>query len=149
VDGNSTNPEFDPSDTAVTPVFTAAFNDYVQSELKFKNDEPYRTTGYAFIGQWDYGTAGGYPDTSDSLRRAMTQNPHMKVMLACGWYDLACPYFAMRFTMSHLGEEPKLKDNIRFRYFHAGHMMYIDTESRKELNKEVAAFIRDATGPGR
>ena len=73
----------------------------------------------------------------------------MKVMLACGWYDLACPYFAMRFTMSHLGEEAKLKDNIRFRYFPAGHMMYIDSGSRKKLRNEVEAFVKDATGPGR
>lgn len=143
--GNSQNPEYDPSDTAITPVFTSAFNDYIVNELKFKSDEAYRMTGYAFIGPWDYGTRGGYPDTTDSLRRAMTQNPHMKVMLACGWYDLACPGSAMKYTIAHLGIDPKLQDNIRFRFFPAGHMMYIDKNSRESLVKEVGEFVRGAT----
>jgi len=144
-DGNQQNPEYDPSDAATTPVFTAAFNDYIRRELNFKTDEPYRTTGYAFIGQWDYGTRGGFPDTSERLRAALTQNPYMKVMLVCGWYDLACPYYGMRYTMSHLGEEEKLQKNIRFRYYPAGHMMYIDSASRKKLQADVRQFVEDAT----
>ena len=144
-DGNLQNPEYDPSDTAVTPVFTAAFNDYIRHELNFKTDEPYRMTGYAFIGPWEYGNNGdGFPDTSDRLRRAMTLNPYMKVMLVCGWYDLACPYYGMRYTMAHMGEDPKLQKNIRFRYFPAGHMMYIDSSSRKKLQADVRQFMSDA-----
>jgi len=143
--GVAQNPEYDPSDTAVTPVFTAAFNDYIRRDLNFKTDEPYRTTGYAFIGQWDYGTGGGYPDTSDRLRRTLTQNPYMKIMLVCGRYDLACPYYGMRYTMSHMGEDASLQKNIRFRYFPAGHMVYIDSASRKKLQHDMQEFVADAT----
>jgi len=126
-------------------VFTAAFNDYIRRDLNFKTDEPYRTTGYAFIGQWDYGTGGGYPDTSDRLRRVLTQNPYMKIMLVCGRYDLACPYYGMRYTMSHMGEDASLQKNIRFRYFPAGHMVYIDSASRKKLQHDMQEFVADAT----
>ncbi len=141
--------EYDPSDTAVTPVFTAAFNDYISTNLNFHTTETYRPTAYGQIGGWDYGNGGRTPDTSEMLRRALEQNPHMKIMLVCGWYDLACPYFGMRYVMDHLGEQEKLKKNIRFRYFPAGHMVYIDTTSRKKLAHDVSEFITDATGPGR
>lgn len=147
--GVSQAAEYDPSDVAVTPVFTAAFNDYISSELNFHTTESYRTVAYGVLPPWDYGTQGGFPDTSEMLRRAMEQNPHMKVMLCCGWYDLACPYFGMRYAISHMGEQESLKKNIRFAYFPAGHMLYIDTPSREKFVKDIGAFYADATGPGR
>jgi carboxypeptidase C (cathepsin A) len=147
--GINQNPEYDPSDAATTPVFTASFNDYISHDLNFHTEETYRPTAYGMIGPWDYGTQGGYPDTTEMLRRAVEQNPHMRVMLCCGWYDLACPYFGMRYAIDHLGEQAKLQGNFRFRYFPAGHMMYIDTPSREKLVTDVAAFFRDATAPGR
>ncbi len=141
--------EYDPSDVAVTPVFTAAFNDYLVDELNFHTSETYRPVAYGQIGGWDYGNGGDTPDTSEMLRRAMEQNPHMKVMLCCGWFDLACPYYGTRYVIDHLGEQEKLKKNIRFRYFHSGHMIYIDTPSRKQFVHDVGDFMKEATGPGR
>jgi carboxypeptidase C (cathepsin A) len=146
--GTSQFTDYDPSDTAVTPVFTAAFGNYISEDLNFHTSELYRTVAYGQIGNWDYGD-GRDNDTSEMLRSAMEQNPHMKVMLCCGWYDLACPYYCMRYVIDHLGEQAKLKKNIRFRYFPAGHMLYIDSDSRKMFAHEVSEFIKDATGPGR
>jgi len=147
--GVSQTADYDPSNAAVTPVFVSAFNDYIASELNFHTSEKYRSATFREIPSWDFGNDGETPDTSELLRRAMEQNPHMKVMLCCSWYDLACPYFGMRYVMDHLGEQEKLKKNIRFRYFKAGHMVYIDTPSRMKFAQDVGEFIHDATGPGR
>ena len=42
----------------------------------------------------------GYPTTTDDLGDAMTKNPHMKVLIASGYYDLATTVRAVR---HHLG----------------------------------------------
>jgi carboxypeptidase C (cathepsin A) len=144
--GVSQGAEYDPSDAATSPVFTAAFNDYITHELNFHTSETYRITAYRQINGWNYGTDGQTPDTSEMLRRAMEQNPYMKVLLCCGWYDLACPYFGMRYVMDHLGEQKKLEKNIKFQYFPAGHMLYIDTVSRQKFGRDIAEFITSATG---
>ena len=33
----------------------------------------------------------------------MTTNPHLRVFVASGYYDLATPYMATEYTFSHLG----------------------------------------------
>ena len=130
-------------------MFIAGFNQYVDADLKFHPSEyranlDYRGTAYQFIGGWDYGSNQGYPDTSQSLQRAMDQNRYMKVMLCCGRFDLACPFMGMRYVMAHLGEDPGLAKNIHFEYYPAGHMMYIEKSSRGKLQKDVGNFIVSA-----
>ena len=49
----------------------------------------------------------GYPATTDDLRDAMTKNPHMKVLIASGYYDLATPYRAVEHTLAGLGTRPE------------------------------------------
>lgn len=146
VSGNGTRPDFDASDAAVEPVFTSAFNQYIGGELNYHSDDPYRITGYNVIGGWDFGGRQGYPDTSARMRQALIQNPHMKILLCCGYYDLACPVYGMKYTINHLGVAPELKNNVSFAYYPAGHMMYIEKSSREKLVKDITAFIKSATG---
>jgi len=64
--------------------------------------------------------------------------------LASGFYDLAAPYFATQYTLSHLGLDPSLKGSVRTGYYEAGHMMYIDTAELARLRKDVGAFVEAA-----
>ncbi len=149
VDPSSGRSDFDASDAATTPVFIAGFNEYVDNELKFHPAElganlDYRGTAYQFVGGWDYGGRTGYPDTSQDLQRCMDQNKYMKVMLCCGRYDLACPYMGMRYVMAHLGQDPALAQNIHFEYYLAGHMMYIEKNSRGKLQHDIENFVTGA-----
>ena len=43
-----------------------------------------------------------------------------------GYYDFATPFFAIEFTMEHLGLPAALQKNITMDYYEAGHMMYLD-----------------------
>ena len=61
---------------------------------------------------------------AETLRQAMTINPHLKVFVANGYYDLATPYFATEYAFSHLGLDESLRGNISMGYYEAGHMMY-------------------------
>ena len=52
--------------------------------------------------------ANKYVNVGDSLRRAMHANPHMRVYVASGYYDLGTPHAAGDYTIAHLGlrDEP-------------------------------------------
>jgi carboxypeptidase C (cathepsin A) len=74
----------------------------------------------------------------------MCVNPHLKVHVANGYYDLATPYFATRYTFNRLGLEKELQGNISMSYYEAGHMMYVHAPSIKRLKGELARFIQEA-----
>ncbi len=133
---NSQFPEFDASDAATSPVFTACMNDYLTNFLNFHSNARYRIM--AGVYPWSF---GGNPDTSDDLRQAMTQNPHMRVMFCCGWFDLACPYMGTRYVVSHMELPRDLMSHFQFTYYPSGHMIYTDTPSRIMLQKNIDAFI--------
>ena len=141
----SETPEFDPSMAAIRPPYTSAFNQYVRDELGFKSDLEYYILGGG-IGRWDFGADNAYADTSEALRSAFAKNPYMRLFVASGYYDLATPYFATRYTLRHMGLDPSLRANVQTTYYEAGHMMYIDVGSLRQLKADVAAFVQGAVG---
>lgn len=134
--------EFDPSYAAIYGPFSAALNHYVRTELGYENDIPYEIlTGR--VQPWNWGKGGnGYLNVAETLRQAMSKNKYLKVFIANGYYDLATPFFATRYTVEHMGLDPSLRDHISFGYYEAGHMMYIHQPSRQKLTADVAAFYR-------
>lgn len=143
-------PEHDPSMSAIRPPYTAMLNDYVRRVLKYENDAPYHILGgiEKLWEKWNWGNAGeGHPDTSEALRAAFSKNPHMKVFVASGYYDLATPYFATRYTLDHLDLDPSLAGNISSGFYEAGHMMYIHEESLSRLHEDVTRFVASCLAP--
>lgn len=137
----SERPDFDASMAAIRPPYTAAFNDYVRAKLGYKTDLPYHILGGGISTPWDWGASQGYADTSESLRGAFARNPFMRLFVASGYYDLATPYFATAYTLSHMGLDPSLAGNITTAEYEAGHMMYIQSKSLAKLKADVAAFL--------
>ena len=143
MDAKHTNhhPDFDPSMSMIRPPYTAALNDYVRRSLGYKTDLPYMIMGGMFE-KWDWGSAGdGHPDTGEALRAAFAKNPHMRVFVASGYYDLATPYFATEYTLWHLGLDPEVRDQVEIHEYEAGHMMYIHVGCLAKLKKDVAGFL--------
>jgi len=136
---------FDPTIATIRPPFTAAFNDYIRRELGFQSDLEYYTLGGG-IGHWDWEAKNGYPDVTDNLRNAFSKNPYMKLFIATGYFDLATPYFATDYTLSHLGLIPALKENITTRRYKSGHMMYLDEASLSQLKRDVSLFLSSTLG---
>jgi len=135
---------WDPSMAVIRPPFTATFNNYVRTDLGFKSDLEYYVLGGG-VGEWDWGSAGeGFPDTSEALRLAFVKNPYMKLFVASGYYDLATPFFATRYTLDHMNLTLQQHQKITLGYYEAGHMMYIKSESLGQLTKDVAGFLAGA-----
>lgn len=141
--------EYDPSYAAIQGPYTATLNHYLRTELAFESDLPYEIFTDK-VRPWRFDTAENRSlDVAEPLRQAMTKNPHLQVLVANGYYDLATPYFATEHTFSHLGLDPSLADHIAMRYYPAGHMMYIHGPSHAQLKADLAAFYRRAAGVSR
>jgi carboxypeptidase C (cathepsin A) len=68
----------------------------------------------------------------------------MKLFVASGYFDLATPYFATEYTLTHMGLDPKLRGNIHTAEYDSGHMVYIDLKSLEKLKGDVAGFLNNA-----
>ena len=139
--------EYDPSYAAIQGPYSAALNDYVRRELKFESDLPYEVLSGSVFGAWKYDKhENRYVSVGETLRSAMNQNPHLRVFVASGYYDLATPYFATQHTFNHLGLDASLHANITMAYYEAGHMMYVHPPSLAQLKADLAAFVLETSG---
>jgi carboxypeptidase C (cathepsin A) len=147
-DSAGENFEFDPSMAAIIGPYTATLYDYVRGELNFESDLPYEVLNPK-VWPWSYAqNENNYVNVAETLRRSMNTNPYLKVHVANGYYDLATPYFATRYTFDHLGLDPSLQHNISMSYYPAGHMMYIHSPSLIALKANLADFINSALPVG-
>jgi carboxypeptidase C (cathepsin A) len=144
--GVDEGPEHDPSMSLLMGPYTSLYNHYARVECGYETDLEYMV----FKGikkPWDWGSAGeGHPDTSEAMRKAMSRNPYMGVFVASGYYDLATPFFATEYTVSHLDLDDSLRKNIEIREYEAGHMMYIHEGSLKKLAGDVGDFVGRTKG---
>jgi carboxypeptidase C (cathepsin A) len=98
------------------------------------------------VRPWDYSRfQNRYVNVAEMLRQAMSQNPNLKVMVANGYYDLATPFFATEYTMSHLELDPSLSNNISLTYCEAGHILYTKKSCLDSLYKSMADFYQRAS----
>jgi len=147
--------EYDPQSSAISSAYTTAINQYLRAELKYGADQTYKPSLYGEQGfQWDLRhQAPGGPAANEGeggtnvmpdLATAMKTNPRMKVLLAGGYYDLATPFFEGIYEMRHLPMPQNLMGNISYRYYEAGHMVYVNEDVLKQFHADVAAFIKEA-----
>lgn len=137
--------ENDPSFSNIIGPYTATFYDYVRRELKFESDLPYEILSLKVNAAWSFAEhENQYVNVADTLRKAMSINPYLKVLVTNGYYDLATPYFATEYTFNHLSLDASLRSNISMTYYEAGHMMYIHIPSLAQLKTDLAKFIRDS-----
>ena len=143
-DSAGENYEYDPSSAVIQGAYTATLNDYVRGDLQFESDLPYEILS-GRVHPWNYGGhQNEYVNVADTLRKAMTTNPALKVYVANGYFDLATPFLASEYTFTHLGLDKSLQDNITMAYYGAGHMMYVDMDELKKMKADMDAYL-DAT----
>jgi carboxypeptidase C (cathepsin A) len=151
VDAAGETPEFDPSSTAITGAYIAAFNQYAEETLKWSSDTPYVLRGPDIIKDWDWKHAQPgarfpqrVPYVAADLARAMRENPRLQVLSANGWFDLATPFFATEYDISHMQLDPSLRENVTFTYYPSGHMVYLNVDALKQFKSDLDRFYDHA-----
>ena len=133
--------EYDPGFAGIYGPYSAAMNAYVRDDLGFQADLPYEVLK-AFYTDWGWKDfANRYASVGEALRKSMSMNPHMRVLVASGYFDFATPHFAADYSIDHLGLAPALRGNVRRTYYEAGHMMYVHRPSLERLAKELRGFV--------
>jgi carboxypeptidase C (cathepsin A) len=146
---------YDPQSTSISPVFITDFMDYYHTDLNYPIDQTYNISAYGnkeFKWDWKRGEQSawsmGYPDVSNDLADVMSKDPYLNVLVLNGYFDLATPFFATEYTVDHLGNIlPGLKDRIQMKYFNAGHMMYVHSESLPVFKSTISEFIQSMIRP--
>ena len=147
LDPLSKEAEYDPQSAAIGSAYVSAFNDYVRKELKYGENKTYKPEidpePWNFLHQ-PPGVPISLPQAANvmtDLAIAMKYNPDLKVLLNAGYFDLATPFFEGIYEMHHLQIPAKLQNNIEFKFYQSGHMVYAHEASLKALHDNVAAFI--------
>jgi carboxypeptidase C (cathepsin A) len=140
--------DYDPQAAAISAAYTAAFQDYYHSELKFGQGRTYRATNYDIGGLWKWTHKpidgdGEQPivNSGVDLAQALVQDANLKVLVLNGYYDLATPFSATEFMMAHLGAPPGTSSRIQMKYYEAGHMMYVHPPALRKMKSDLDAFI--------
>jgi len=136
--------EADSSYDAIVGPYAAAVNHYVRAELDYQSDLHYEQISPR-VQPWSYKDFEGRPvDVTPKLERAMRMNPHLRIHVAYGTYDLATPPWAAEDVMAHLRIPDELRANIEYATYPAGHMMYVHEPSRVQQSRHLADFVRRA-----
>lgn len=152
-DAAGETPGSDPSDTGISSVFVGAFHDYMQRELKYMNQETYYLTAPGVNQSWDFkhkppgGGARGEQSNADvaiDLADTIRKNPKLRVFSANGYFDLATPFFATEYDLSHMSLPGKLVGNVEYGYYPAGHMVYLNVDALKAMKADMVKFYSGA-----
>ena len=134
--------------TAITGAYIGAFNHYAEDTLKWNSDTPYVRTGPDIIREWDWKheqPGSRFPQrvpyVAGDLARAMRENPKLQVLSANGWFDLATPFFATEYDISHMQLDSALRGNVTFTYYPSGHMVYLNVEALKQFKADLDRFF--------
>jgi carboxypeptidase C (cathepsin A) len=138
--------DYDPQSAAISAAFAAAFLDYYHGELKFGQGSTYRTTNFS-VGEhwkWVHRTPKGDQPMVNSgvdLAEALVKDANLRVLVLNGYYDLATPFSATEYVMTHLGVPQGVASRIEMKYYESGHMMYVHPPSMAKMKRDLDAFI--------
>jgi len=140
-------PKRDPSlDPLIAPV-VSSFNAYVRDELGYRTDLRYELMNPDVAKYWNWaeGGLGDLPGVGQRLRSAFSLNPHLKLLIAHGYFDLATPYFASKYVVERLELDEAISPNLRLSVYAGGHMFYTHARAREQLYADVKALYETSS----
>ncbi len=137
--------EFDPGIEAIAAPYTMAAHAYMIEALGVDTPARYEVLSWDAHKQWNWnrgeGKGNSYASTSPDLARALRRNPHLRVLVASGRYDLGTPYSATDWSLAQLDAPPEILARVSHHYFDAGHMMYTREADMMKLKRDLAAWL--------
>jgi carboxypeptidase C (cathepsin A) len=142
--------EFDPGIEAIAAPYTMASQAYFAQALGLQTEQRYQVLSLDVNKGWNWnrGESRGntYATTSADLARALRRNPHLRVLVASGHYDLGTPYSATNYSLAQLDVPADVLQRVTHHYYDAGHMMYTREADMAKLKADLAAWLEPAAG---
>lgn len=134
----------DPTLHVVERVFAAGVNSQLRAAIGLESDRDYSTSSDEVNENWKIDTRKHAFDSqvgaTDDLRYGMSVNPHMKVYLTHGVFDLVTPYFTAERISRLMKLDVGRKRLLTVRHYDGGHMFYTWDESRKAFSRDLESF---------
>lgn len=140
----------DAFDRATNGVYIAAWNIYLNQELKYTSNSAF--TGITDVSRaWDWthqdptgntSQGRGNLNTVTDLAAIMGINPDLKVFQASGYYDNVTPWYQTRLDLQNMQIDPALRQNLQINEYPSGHMIYLDPDSRTALRNDLLNFFQ-------
>ena len=140
--------EFDPGIEAIAAPYTMAAHAYMIETLGVDMPARYEVLSWEAHKQWNWNRGenkgNGFACTSPDLARALRRNPHLRVLVASGRYDLGTPYSATDWSLAQLDAPAEVLGRVTHHYFDAGHMMYTREADMMKLKRDLAGWLGTA-----
>ena len=125
-------------DALIAPT-TSAMVDFATREVGWKTDARYNALSYAVNRAWDRGKPADTPVTD--LRKAIANDPRMRVLIVHGWDDLSCPFFASRLIVDQMPAFGQ-SERVQLRVYPGGHMFYSRADSGAAFKADAARLFQ-------
>ena len=121
------------------PVTSAMVAIYT-SKLNWRPDGVYRLSNDDAFRQWNWGRGMGRPESLSYLEYALSLDPRLRVLIACGLFDLVTPYFT---TVRLLNQMPDAAsaERVKLVVYPGGHMFYSADASRIAFRDAATALF--------
>src|SRR3978361_528312 len=111
-----------------------------REKLNWRPDTVYHLSNNNTFGAWDWGSGIGRPESLSALQAGRSVDPHMRVLIAHGLFDLVTPYFGTDRMLRLLPDMPG-SAAITLRVYPGGHMFYFSDSSRAALRNDAKALF--------
>jgi carboxypeptidase C (cathepsin A) len=136
----------DPTLFAIERVFNAGINAHLRSAVGIDTDRTYRLLSLDINRDWkiddEQHALDRHVGATDDLRYALSLNPHMRVLVSHGLYDLVTPYSASDRILGHMRLDDTARGRVELEHFPGGHMFYTVDSSRAAFRDVGARFVR-------
>ncbi|MGA2550680.1 MAG: peptidase S10 [Burkholderiaceae bacterium] len=137
--------EFDPGIEALLSPYTMAANAYMSEGLGIDAADTYEIFSADAHKQWNWNRGeeqgNAFASTSPDLSRALRRNPHLRLFVASGYYDLGTPYSASDWSIAQLDIPAEVRVRVEHHYYGAGHMMYTRETDLHKLKQDLEKWL--------
>jgi carboxypeptidase C (cathepsin A) len=137
--------EFDPGIEAVAAPYGMGALAYYGEQLGVTLPDRYELLSMEVHKGWNWNRGeergNAFASTSNDLSRALRRNPHLRVFVASGRYDLGTPYSASDWSLAQLDVPRDVLQRVQHHYYDAGHMMYTRQDDLEKLQRDLAAWL--------
>jgi len=146
IDDLATENSRDPASDSISAAYKTALMTYIRSDLGVDWNRDYLAPADPDLSSnWRWRTVPdgsswepAYVNTAHDLSEALRINPALKVFVASGYFDLTTPFFDAEYT---LNRHDIRANQIEYKFYQGGHMMYVNEPSRIQLLEDTRRFI--------